>query len=90
VNTNQQMIIDKTREIISEVGRISPERIVPDAAFATDLDLDSISMVEIAVCAQKAFGIEVPDDDVATLKRVHELETYLLGRLGADITVRQE
>jgi acyl carrier protein len=42
-----------------------------------DLDIDSLSMVEIAVAAQDKFGVEIPDDQLKDLKAVQDVINYI-------------
>jgi acyl carrier protein len=42
-----------------------------------DLDIDSLSMVEIAVQVEDRFGVKVPDDVLANLKTVGDAVDYV-------------
>lgn len=42
-----------------------------------DLDIDSLSMVEIAVQAEDKFGVKIPDDELANLKTVGDAVNYI-------------
>jgi acyl carrier protein len=42
-----------------------------------DLDIDSLSMVEIAVQAEDKFGVKIPDDELANLKTVGDAVNYV-------------
>jgi acyl carrier protein len=42
-----------------------------------DLDIDSLSMVEIAVLAEEKFGVKIPDDELPNLKTVGEAVNYV-------------
>ena len=42
-----------------------------------DLDIDSLSMVEIAVAAQDKFGVEIPDDELKNLKTVQDVVLFV-------------
>ena len=44
-----------------------------------DLDIDSLSMVEIAVAAQDEFGVEIPDDQLKNLKTVKDVVDFIQG-----------
>ena len=48
-----------------------------DKSFVDDLDIDSLSMVEIAVQAEDKFGVKIPDDQLAELKTVGDAVTYI-------------
>ena len=45
----QEEIIAGIAEIIEEVTGIEPSEVTPEKSFVDDLDIDSLSMVEIAV-----------------------------------------
>ena len=44
-------------EIIEEVTGIEPSEITPEKSFVDDLDIDSLSMVEIAVQTEDKYGV---------------------------------
>ena len=49
----------------------------PAANFVDDLDIDSLSMVEIAVAAQDKFGVEIPDEQLKDLKTVQDVVNFV-------------
>ncbi|MGH3244752.1 MAG: acyl carrier protein, partial [Trebonia sp.] len=51
--------------------------VTPAANFVEDLDLDSLSMVEIAVAAQDTFGVEIPDEQLKDLKTVQDVVNFV-------------
>ena len=57
-------------EIVNEVAGIPAEDIQMDKSFTDDLDVDSLSMVEVVVAAEEKFGVKIPDDEVKNLKTV--------------------
>src|SRR5215471_6992685 len=64
-------------EIIDEVAGVPADEVTPDKSFVDDLDIDSLSMVEIAVAAQDRFGVEIPDDELKNLKTVQDVIDYV-------------
>jgi acyl carrier protein len=64
-------------EIIDEIAGVPADEVTPDKTFADDLDIDSLSMVEIAVAAQDKFGVEIPDDQLKDLKTVQDVIDYV-------------
>ncbi len=73
----QQEILAGLREIIDEIAGVPADEISPDKTFVDDLDIDSLSMVEIAVAAQDKFGVEIPDDQLKDLKTVQDVIDYV-------------
>ncbi|MGH3832352.1 MAG: acyl carrier protein [Pseudonocardiaceae bacterium] len=63
--------------IVHEVAGIEKEEITPEKSFMDELDIDSLSMVEIAVQVEDYFGVKVPDDVLANLKTVGDAVDYV-------------
>ncbi len=64
-------------EIVDEVAGVPADQVTPDKTFVDDLDIDSLSMVEIAVAAQDKFGVEIPDDQLKDLKTVQDVVDFV-------------
>jgi acyl carrier protein len=77
VATSQDEIVAAIAEIIEEVTGIEPSEVTLDKAFIDDLDIDSLSMVEIAVQLEDKYGVKVPDEDLAGLKTVGDAVAYI-------------
>ena len=77
MGTTQDEIIAGIAEIIEEVTGIEPSEVTPEKSFVDDLDIDSLSMVEIAVQAEDRFGVKIPDDQLAQLKHVSDAVDYI-------------
>ena len=67
-------------ELVNEVTDIDAAEVQLDKSFTEDLDVDSLSMVEIVVAAEEKFGVTIPDDEVKNLKTVGDAVTYIEGR----------
>jgi acyl carrier protein len=76
----EQEILEGLGEIVEEIAGIDPGDVQPDKSFVDDLDIDSLSMVEIAVAAQDKFGVEIPDDELKDLKTVKDVVVYVRGK----------
>jgi acyl carrier protein len=70
-------ILSRLAGIVQEVTGIEANRVTPDKTFADDLDVDSLSMVEIATAAEDAFGVAIPDDAIGELKTVADAVAYI-------------
>ncbi|EHR60103.1 acyl carrier protein [Saccharomonospora xinjiangensis] len=64
-------------EIVEEVAGVSADDVTSEKSFVDDLDIDSLSMVEIAVQAEDKFGVKIPDDELANLKTVGDAVDYV-------------
>ncbi|HLV57939.1 MAG TPA: acyl carrier protein [Natronosporangium sp.] len=63
--------------ILEQVAGVSPEDVTPEKSFTDDLDVDSLSMVEVVVAAEEQFGVKIPDSEVQNLKTVGDAVTYI-------------
>jgi acyl carrier protein len=72
-----QEILAGLAEIIEEIAGTPVEEVTPQASFVDDLDIDSLSMVEIAVAAQDKFGVEIPDEQLKDLKTVQDVVSFV-------------
>jgi len=73
----EQEILAGLGEIIDEIAGVPADEVTPGKSFVDDLDIDSLSMVEIAVAAQDRFGVEIPDDELKNLKTVQDVISYV-------------
>ncbi len=70
-------ILTGLAEILHEVAGVLPENVFADKSFIDDLDVDSLSMVEVVVAAEERFDVRIPDDEVKNLKTVGDAVSYI-------------
>ncbi|MGH3899012.1 MAG: acyl carrier protein [Pseudonocardiaceae bacterium] len=75
--TNEE-ILGGLAEIVNEVAGVETSEITSEKSFVDDLDIDSLSMVEIAVQVEDRFGVKVPDDVLGNLKTVGDAVDYVV------------
>ena len=73
----EQEILAGLGEIVEEIAGVPADEVTPNKSFVDDLDIDSLSMVEIAVAAQDKFGVEIPDDRLKDLTTVQDVVNYV-------------
>ena len=74
---SQQEILTELAQIVNDIAGVPVGDVTPDKGFLDDLDVDSLSMVEIATAAEDKFGIRIPDDDLKDLKTVGDAVSYI-------------
>jgi acyl carrier protein len=74
---SEQEIVAGLGEIVNEIVGLPVEDVTPDKSFTDDLDIDSLSMVEIVVAAEERFGVKIPDSEVTKLKTVGDAVNYV-------------
>ena len=72
-----QEILDGLAVIVNEVAGVPVADIQPDKSFIDDLDIDSLSMVEVVMAAEDKWGVKIPDSEVKNLKTVGDAVNYI-------------
>lgn len=75
--TAETDIVSGLAEIVEEVTGVKKDEVTPDKNFVDDLDVDSLSMVEIAVQTEDKYGIEIPDERMRGMRTVREVVDYI-------------
>ena len=63
--------------IVEDIAGVAADDVQPDKSFVDDLDVDSLSMVEVVVAAEEKFGVSIPDDEVKNLKTVGDAVSFI-------------
>lgn len=83
VITAQESIVAGIAEIIEEVTGIDPAEVTLEKRFVDDLEIDSLSLVEIAVQLEDRYEVKIPDEDMGALRTVGDAVAYVQ-RMGAE------
>ncbi len=75
--SSNEEILQGFAEIVEEIAGVDAAEVTSEKSFVDDLDIDSLSMVEIAVQAEDKFGVKIPDDQLAELKTVADAVNYI-------------
>ena len=70
-------MFDKVIDKLAEYLKIDKASITRDTDIRTDLNADSLVMVELLFSIEEEHGITIPDDVVASLTTVGSLVDYL-------------
>lgn len=73
----------RLREIVAEQLGVELEKVVPSASFATDLNADSLDLVELIMSLEEEFGLEIPDEDAEKIVTVGDALTYIREHVAA-------
>lgn len=74
---NNTDILNALAEIVEEVVGVDSAEVTTEKSFTDDLDIDSLSMVEITVTVEDRFEVKIPDDQVAGLGTVGDMVSYI-------------
>jgi acyl carrier protein len=70
-------IDQRVRAVISQELGKPEEDLASDALLKEDLGLDSMDSFSLVAALEVEFGIEIPDHDLAMLRTVRQVSTYV-------------
>ena len=62
-----------------EVAGTPIDKVVPEATFDADLDIDSLTMVEVVVACEERFDVRIPDEALEGLRTVGDALDHIAG-----------
>ena len=68
------MVFEKIAAIIGEKLDLAPDKVKPESSF-TDMEADSLYMVEIMLAIEESFDITI--DDASNMETVADLVKYV-------------
>ena len=70
--TDQEML-ENLREVITEFVDMKPDEITFDTNMRSDLGLNSLELVNMAVAIEDKFGVEIPDREVSRIETLKDV-----------------
>ncbi|HTX17365.1 MAG TPA: acyl carrier protein [Bacteroidota bacterium] len=71
----------KVKEIIVNKLGVDEAQITPEASFTNDLGADSLDTVELVMEFEKAFNLQIPDEDAEKISTVGDAIKYLSSKV---------
>ncbi len=65
--------------VLEEVAGTPVDKVVPEASFDADLDIDSLTMVEVVVACEERFDVRIPDEALEGLRTVGDAVDHIAG-----------
>jgi len=75
------MYPQKVKEIIVNKLGVDEAQITPEASFTNDLGADSLDTVELVMEFEKAFNLQIPDEDAEKIATVGDAVKYLSAKV---------
>ncbi len=77
VPASREEIVSGLAEVLEEVAGTPADKVTTEAAFDKDLDVDSLTMVEVVVACEERFGVRIPDEALEGLRTVGDAVDYI-------------
>ena len=75
-----QTVESKVREIIVSKLGVEDSQVTSGASFTNDLGADSLDTVELVMEFEKAFNLQIPDEDAEKIQTVGDAVTYITSK----------
>jgi acyl carrier protein len=72
---------DKFKETTVKVLHVDSDKVVVEAHFADDLDIDSLDLVELVMALEDEFGVSVPEAELEGVDTVGAAFELIYGKL---------
>jgi len=73
----------QVRSILAQQLGLELWEIRPEASILDDLGADSLDVVEMVMSLEQAFDIEMPDEEVESMRTIADLERFVASALAA-------
>lgn len=74
-------VFDRIKEIVVDQLGVDEAEVTMETSFS-DLDADSLDIVELIMALEEEFEIEIPDEDAEKLTTIGAAVDYITSRIG--------
>jgi acyl carrier protein len=71
------MVFEKVRDIMCSQFDVEEEKITPETSIVDDLGADSLDVVDLIMSLEEEFDVEIPDEEIESIKLVGDLVKYI-------------
>jgi len=79
---DRQEIETKVRKVLAEQLAVDESQVTLEARFAEDLNADSLDLTEAVLALEDEMGIEIPENEMETVKTVGQAVDLVASKLG--------
>ncbi|MDR1391879.1 MAG: acyl carrier protein [Clostridiales bacterium] len=74
-------VFKKVKEIVVEQLGCEEEKVTMNACFIKDLEADSLDIVELLMCFEEEFNVEIADEEAEKLLTICDAVNYIKEKL---------
>ena len=71
------MVFEKVKEILCDQLDVDAKDVTMEASITEDLGADSLDIVDLVMSLEEDIDIEVPDEEVESIKTVGDIVRYI-------------
>jgi acyl carrier protein len=76
-------VFERFQPLAVQVLSVEPDKVVPSASFADDLDADSLDLAELVMALEDEFDITVEEEELEGVTTVQHALDLVTNKLGA-------
>ena len=76
-------VFEVLRDKAVEMLEVDADAVQEDRSFVEDLQVDSLSLVELVMELEDVFGVELPEQELTDVKTIGAFVDVIHGKLGA-------
>lgn len=70
-------MFEKVKDILEKQLKLSAGSVTPESRIKEDLGADSLDVLQLLMAIEDEYGIEVPDEQLATFSTVQDVVNFL-------------
>ena len=75
---SEQDVLAGLAAICNDIAGVPTDAVSMEKSFVDDLDIDSLSMVEVVMACEDKFGVKIPDEEVTKMTTVGDAVNYIV------------
>jgi acyl carrier protein len=79
----EKFMFNEIKDVLVNAIHVDPALVTPEAKLREDLDIDSLSAVELALELESAFDIRIEDEELIKLLTVQDVVNVVSAKKGA-------
>lgn len=77
LSITRQQIQEEIGAVIQEVSGVPAAEVTPEKSIVDDLDVDSLSMVEIGIALEDRLGVQIAEDRLREISTINDLVDHI-------------
>jgi acyl carrier protein len=68
---------EELKTLVSDIIEVPAEKLLPEADFIDDLQVDSLKAIEIVAAVEKKYRVIIPEQDIPKIRNLSQITAYI-------------
>ncbi len=68
---------EELKNLVSDIIEVPVDKLLPEAEFIEDLQVDSLKAIEIVAAVEKKYRVVIPEPDIPKLRNLAQIIAYV-------------